>query len=153
MNDADLSRRFALAAHELRAQVPPATLLPAIHRRLDRDARKARASRRLAWAGWAGLSTACAALAMALVVNSILDIDVPDTTVATNDGFVTLVNNEVWQRASADTGRTWLVSTELPHSRLAVLGLPYDPARAGERVPAQFLMHSSGEVLAVRVNR
>jgi hypothetical protein len=45
------------------------------------------------------------------------------------------------------------VSTELPHSRLAVLGLPYDPARAGERVPAQFLMHSSGEVLAVRVNR
>jgi hypothetical protein len=59
----------------------------------------------------------------------------------------------VWQRARTDSGRTWLVTTELPHSRLAALGLPYDPARAGERVSAQLLMHGSGEVLAVRLNR
>ena len=154
MNDTDLTRRFALAAHELRMQVPPATLLPAIHRSLARGERKPRSAvaRRLSWFGWAGLSTACVALAVALVANSMLDADVQET-VAADDGFVALVNNDVWQRASADTGRTWLVTTELPHSRLAALGLPYDPARAGERVPAQLLMHSSGEVLAVRVNR
>lgn len=151
----DLSRPLALASRELRLQSPPATLLPAIHRRLERagPSRRPAGSRWLSWAGWAGLSTACVALAAALVVNSILDGDAQETAAVTDDGFVTLVNNDVWQRARADTSRTWLVSTELPHSRLAALGLPYDPARAGERVPAQFLMHSSGEVLAVRVNR
>lgn len=159
MNNADLTRRMALASHELRMQAPPATLLPAIHRSLDhKRMEKAGAtgsrsgSRWLSWFGWAGLSTACVALAVAFVVDSMVDSGAQQTA-ATEDGFVRLVNNDVWQRASADAGRTWLVTTELPHSRLAALGLPYDPARAGERVPAQLLMHSSGEVLAVRVNR
>jgi hypothetical protein len=153
MNNTDLTHRFALASHELRMQAPPAMLLPAIHRSLERHRHPLRAGGRwLSWFGWAGLSTACVALAAALVVNSMLDADVRETAVA-EDGFVRLVDNDVWQRASTDAGRTWIVTTELPHSRLAALGLPYDPARAGERVPAQLLMHSSGEVLAVRVDR
>ena len=154
MTNSDLSRRLALASHELRAQLPPATLLPAIHRGLDCGRWKTRSAggRWLAWFGWAGLSTACLTLAAALVVNSMLEGDAQETASA-DDGFVTLVNNDVWQSARADTGRTWLVTTELSHSRMAALGLPYDPARAGERVPAQLLMHSSGEVLAVRLTR
>lgn len=147
---------MAFAAHELRAQLPPATLLPAIHRRLDRGRWQARgtAPRALSWFGWAGLATACVAITVALVVNSAGSGSGGEPqTVVSDDGFVRLVNNDVWQRARSDSGRTWLVTTELPHSRLAALGLPYDPARAGERVPAQLLMHSSGEVLAVRVNR
>lgn len=154
MKDNDLSRRLALASHELRAQLPPATLLPAIHRGLDRGRWKQRTAGRrwLSWFGWAGLSTACVALAAAFVVDSMLEDEVQPSAAA-EDGFVTLVNNDVWQRARTDAGRTWLVTTELPHSRLAALGLPYDPARAGERVPAQLLMHSSGEVLAVRLNQ
>jgi hypothetical protein len=154
MNDSDLTRRLALASHELRAQLPPATLLPAIQRHLNGSPAKPRTAggRALAWLGWAGLGTACTALAAALVVNSTVEIEAPQTAVG-EDGFVRLVNNDVWQRARSDSGRTWLVATELPHSRLAALGLPYDPSRAGERVPAQFLMHSSGEVLAVRVSR
>lgn len=156
MKDADLSRRLAAASCELRAQLPPATLQPSIHRRLvgGRWKRKPRADgpRWLAWAGWVGLSGAAAALAAAFVVHSAIDAGAPETALG-DDGFVRLVNNDDWQRARAGNGHTWIVATELPRSRLAALGLPYDPTRAGERVPAQLLMHSSGEVLAVRLTR
>ncbi|MEJ6021416.1 hypothetical protein [Ramlibacter sp. PS4R-6] len=150
----DLTRRFALAAHELRQQLPPATLQAAIHRHLDRA--EAAPPRRpwAAWLGWAGLSTAAATLAIALVVHSMLPADAQQpATTADADGFVRLVSADEWQRAQGDAARTWVVNTELPQARLAALGLPYDPARAGERVPAQLLMHSSGDVLAVRFNR
>ncbi|HUR89432.1 MAG TPA: hypothetical protein VMZ74_10130, partial [Ramlibacter sp.] len=109
----------------------------------------------LSWLGWAGLSGAAVVLAAVLVVNSMLGFgdDVIVNTVAESDGFVRLVSADEWKRAQSQDARTWLVSAEMPQSRLAALGLPYDPARAGERVPAQLLMHSSGEVLAVRVVR
>lgn len=152
--DPHLSLRLALASRELRAQCPPATLLPAIHRRLARGPWKARHARRAAWLGWAGLSTATVALAAVLIVNSMLAGD--DTgapAVADADGFVRIVSQDAWQQARAQDGATWLVTTDVPQARLAALGLPYDPARAGERVPAQLLMHSSGEVLAVRLAR
>jgi hypothetical protein len=152
----DLPRQLALAACDLRAQTPPAPLLPAIHRQLRRGRWKQRAmrARRLSWLGWAGLSTATVALAAVLVVNSMGGDEPARTdTVVDADGFVRLVSADAWQRANAQQGNTWLVSAEVPRSRLAALGLPYDPARAGERVPAELLIHSSGEVLAVRVNR
>lgn len=152
--DTELSRRLSLASHELRAQAPPAPLLPAIHRQLNRGPWKtATAGRRwLPWFGWTGLSTAAVAIAAMLVVHSMV---APDETAAVveSGGFVRLVSADVWQRAQAETGRTWLVSTEMPQARLAALGLPYDPAHAGARVPAELLLHSSGEVLAVRVSR
>ncbi|MBP6898827.1 MAG: hypothetical protein KBC73_02000 [Burkholderiaceae bacterium] len=68
-------------------------------------------------------------------------------------GFVPVVGAERWQRLLRDTpgGAAWLVASELPRERLAALGLPFDPARAGEAVPAELLLHPSGEVLAVRV--
>ena len=152
--DPDLARRIALAAHELRAHTPPAPLLGAIHRKLDRGAWKLPSLRErgVAWLGWAGLSTAAVAIAAVLVVNSLI-AEAPVPTVADGDGFVRLVSADDWQRAQSPQGQTWLVSAEVPSSRLAALGLPYDPARAGERVPAELLLHSSGEVLAVRVNR
>jgi hypothetical protein len=154
MKDPELTRRLALASHELRAQLPPATLLPAIHLRLDRGLSKTRtpAARWRSWFGWAGLGTACAAIAAALVVHSMTGVET-STEGASDDGFVALVSNDAWQRARTESGRTWLVTTELPHSRLAALGLPYDPTRAGEPVRAQLLMHSSGEVLGVRLAR
>lgn len=153
--DPDLSRRFALAAHELRQQLPPATLQAAIHRQLDGAGEEPRRKPWGAWLGWAGLSTMTATLAVALVIHSMLPGEAPSAA-ATNvdaDGFVRLVSADEWQRAQGDAVRTWLVNTELPQARMAALGLPYDPARAGERVPAQLLMHSSGDVLAVRFNR
>ena len=151
--DTDLTRRFALAAHELRHQFPPAMLQAAIHRALDRTTIAPRRKPRGAWLGWAGLSTVAATLAVALVVHSVLPQDDAPATTADADGFVRLVSADEWQRAQSDSARTWVVNTELPQARLAALGLPYDPARAGERVPAQLLMRSSGDVLAVRFNR
>lgn len=152
--DTDLAHRFALAAHELRQQMPPATLQAAIHRHLDRThGPKPRRNALAAWLGWAGLSAMTAVLAALLVVNSMLADEAQPGAVADSDGFVRLVSADDWQRAQSDAGRTWVLNTELPQARLASLGLPYDPGRAGERVPAQLLMHSSGDVLAVRFTR
>lgn len=153
MKDAHLTRTLTAASQELRMQLPPATLLPAIHRELVRGRWKTKTrSAGFGWAGWAGLSTAAIALATVFVVNAALDTPASETALS-DDGFVRLVSSDVWQRARVGNGRTWIVTTELPHSRLAALGLPYDPARAGERVQAELLMHSSGEVLAVRLDR
>jgi hypothetical protein len=63
-------------------------------------------------------------------------------------GFVPLAAAE---RFPADAAPAWLVSTELRQDRLALLGLPYDPSRAGESVRAELLVRASGEVLAVRL--
>jgi hypothetical protein len=46
----------------------------------------------------------------------------------------------------------WLVAAELPQQQLAAMGLPFDPARAGERVPTQVLLRANGELLAVRLD-
>jgi hypothetical protein len=60
--------------------------------------------------------------------------------------------DELWQ-GGAQAAPAWVVRTELPRERLAALGLPYDPARAGEPVRAELLMHPAGDVLAVRLTR
>jgi hypothetical protein len=55
-----------------------------------------------------------------------------------------------WDAAGA---RAWVVAGEVPSSQLSRFGLPFDPSRAGENVRAELLLHSSGEVLAVRLER
>jgi hypothetical protein len=62
-------------------------------------------------------------------------------------GFVPVAPPERWPR---DAAPAWLVRTELQGERLAAMGLPYDPAHAGDSVRAELLLHPSGEVLAVR---
>ncbi len=67
--------------------------------------------------------------------------------------FIVLVSAERWadyQRAGS-AATAWLVPTEMPRERLALLGLPYDPAAAAEPVHAELLVHASGDVLAMRV--
>lgn len=68
-------------------------------------------------------------------------------------GFVPLLPPERWPAARGEATPAWLVSAELSGERLAALGLPFDPSRAGERVRAELLMHASGDVLAVRLLR
>lgn len=68
--------------------------------------------------------------------------------------FVALVSEQRLRqlaREPLDQGPPWVVATELPRERLAAFGLPFDPARAGESVRAELLMHPGGEVLAVRI--
>lgn len=65
--------------------------------------------------------------------------------------FVPLLPPGRWPAAVGDAAPARLVSAGLSGERLAALGLPFDPARAGERVRAELLLHASGDVLAVRL--
>ena len=82
-----------------------------------------------------------------------------------DDEFVPVVTPQRWQQVvprlssdyaatDAETGaRAWVVAAEVPAAQLARFGLPFDPAHAGEPVRAELLLHSSGEILAVRYAR
>lgn len=148
----DESQRLPLAAHlrraghELACEQPPRALPDAILRSLrPRPApRRAAAWRR---AAWPALGAACAALLAAVVWG---DASAPADA---GGGFVAVAGREHWLQAAQRDGSAWLVAAEMPQARLATLGLPYDTGRAGETVHAQLLIHSSGDVLAVRVIR
>ncbi|GAP36704.1 hypothetical protein ISF6_2544 [Piscinibacter sakaiensis] len=75
----------------------------------------------------------------------------PDDPRGPGTAFLPLGPSERWAPAEGAARTAWLLPTELPRDRLALLGLPYDPARAGERVRAELLVDAQGEVLAVRV--
>ncbi|MFM2397959.1 MAG: hypothetical protein RL341_116 [Pseudomonadota bacterium] len=66
------------------------------------------------------------------------------TQVATS--FMPLVGSERMSTQSLG----WVVATDVPRASLSAMGLPYDPARAGDTVRAEMLVNPSGEVLAVR---
>lgn len=68
-----------------------------------------------------------------------------------SDGLFVPVGSGLPRLNAGGQAVAWLVPTELPGDRLALLGLPFDPARAGERIPAELLLDGSGNVLAVRV--
>jgi hypothetical protein len=149
-----LAAQLRSAAHELGEEPLPPNLLGEIHRSLDRrraarvhDARRGPGR---AWR-WAGLGTAFAALFAWMTVSIVAGPDEDADTTLRAGGFVPVAASERWQSASNADGAAWLVATELTPERLASLGLPYDPGRAGQPVRAQLLMHSSGDVLAVRV--
>jgi hypothetical protein len=141
--------RLAMATRELRNQSPPATLLPAIHRAVARRATPGTtAERKRAWMGWASVVAACAALVVVLAVSP------AGRVAADTQGFLAVAGQDAWLAAAqSDSGSVWLVPAEITQGRLAALGLPYDPANAGELIPAQLLMHGWGGVLAVRVNQ
>lgn len=91
------------------------------------------------------------ALACAVVLGvSVLLMLPPPAREPTASSFVPLAAAERWP---VDAEAAWVVRTELPAARLALLGLPYDPAAAAEPVRAELLLHPSGDVLAVRVIR
>ena len=74
------------------------------------------------------------------------------------DEFVPVVTPQRWKQIAPDTqgqggaaARAWVVAAEVPAAQLARFGLPFDPAHAGDAVRAELLLHSSGEILAVRL--
>lgn len=98
---------------------------------------------------------AVVALLAVLVVASVLEVPFGVAPIAADiedsygDGFVPVGNT-----AALSTGSTaWLVRTEMSRQQLITLGLPFDPARAAERVPAEVLLRPNGELLAVRLVR
>ena len=150
-------------------QVPLATLLRAAAADLESHAppvwrapptlAEARPSALRSWfrpAAWSG----AAACALVVLVSALLMLQGPPRPTeagplqARASDFLPVAAPERWQHLGRDgQDAAWLVTTEMPRDRLAALGLPYDPARAGENVRAELLMHPSGEVLAVRFLR
>ncbi len=115
--------------------------------------------RQMHWLAWSGAAASATGLAGIVLVFS---ISLPATSQPefNASAFVPLVSDERWQKVMHETdeqgrpeGTAWVVATEIPRERLAVLGLPYDPSEADTPVKAELLMHSSGEVLAVRLLR
>jgi len=148
-----LRQQLRAAAQDLSLQTPPPererAVLAAMRRALPGPAAPRRGWRPLAWSG----AASCAAVLLGSVLLLALQ---PPPAAAEDQGasdFLPLVPGERWERYLRESAAqpAWLVSTELPRERLALLGLPYDPARAGERVRAELLLqHPSGDVLAVR---
>lgn len=151
---ADLLRE---GARDLARQRPPpgrdAAVLAAMRRALplpadDDAAAPRRWFRPLAWSG----AATCAVLLLGAGLLLMLEPP-PATEEHVASDFLPLVSGERWSSylRDAQAQPAWLVPTEMPRERLALLGLPYDPAQAGERVRAELLLHPSGDVLAVRV--
>lgn len=153
-----LASALGRLADDLQQQpVPP--LAGRVRQALQRPATPPR--RGLRWLAWAGSGAALCALALIGSVLLLL-LAPPEGPEAGRQararsgppsGFITVASAERWQQVLHEDAMTtaWLVPTEMPRERLAALGLPFDPARAGDRVSAELLMHPSGEVLAVRV--
>jgi hypothetical protein len=152
-----LAAALRRAAAELQSQNPPPELQAQVLMRAQ-AARRAAAKppaqppvpalpRRGLWA-WSG----AAACATVLLASALLMLRPPAPALLVDEGpryggFLPVAPADRWP---ADAQPAWLVRTELQGERLAALGLPYDPARAGDSVRAELLMRSSGEVLAVR---
>lgn len=164
-------------AQDLAAKQPPdaaaAATLAAMQRALPRPAPAAASAQTGPagwWAGWRQTLALSGAVSFAvLLLGAALLLARPPlqrasgpAVVAATD-FVPVVSAERWAgylQASESKGSSggqdataWIVSTEIQGERLALLGLPYDPSQAGERVRAELLMHESGDVLAVRIVR
>ncbi len=144
------------AAAELQAQQPPAALRARVQASFQAALREAPPPhlrrRRGLWA-WSGAAACATVLAGSAVLMLRLP---PPASVTVDDGqrygaFVRVAPPERWP--TGGNAPAWLVRTELQGERLAALGLPYDPAHAGDSVPAELLLHPSGEVLAVRFVR
>lgn len=89
-------------------------------------------------------------------------IDSSPASAAAEDEFIPVATPQRWRqivpqhspaKQDPSAARAWVVAAELPAEQLARFGLPFDPARAAEPVRAELLLHSSGEVLAVRFDR
>jgi hypothetical protein len=115
------------------------------------DAHEARWLRRLAWGSGALGATA------AVLLTAMLLLDPPGTQTAqaapAGSGFIPLVPEGEFRAAlsAPRSAAVWLQPTELPRERLALLGLPFDAARADETVRAELMLNPSGQVLAVRI--
>jgi hypothetical protein len=122
-------------------------------RRADLDGREPRWLRRLAWGS--GVIGAAAAL----LLSTVLLLDPPGSSgqaqaaPLAGSGFIPLVPDREFRAALAPerNAAVWLQPAELPRERLALLGLPFDAARADEPVRAELMLNPSGQVLAVRI--
>jgi hypothetical protein len=158
-----LQNALRLAALDLNQLQPPAALAPAVLKAVQQamaaapgqakalgdQAAAAQSVRARSPTPGRAAALACAAVVVLSVVLMVRGPGgEPVRPGAAMAGFVPVVSPQQWP---ADDTPAWLVSTELRADRLAALGLPFDPARAGDGVRAELLVRASGQVLAVRL--
>jgi len=153
IDDNALDRRLAALKQELSQLDAPAD----VGRRLDaaiaaareRQERGVRASR--VRESWLFLPLALAAVigVITWTLRTPRDGGPPEVPVATTPGatqFIPLVPID----DIAQTRGAYVVSTPMPRTMLAELGLPVSPARAAEPIESELLVRADGTVLAVR---
>jgi hypothetical protein len=149
-----LAQALGQARDALNRQLPPANLLAQVQAALPatppaprRGVRRWASATALALPGLAAIGCLVWALQLTPPPQSQghpLRAQAPDGL----GGFVPVAAAQSWPQ---DSTPAWLVNTELRRDRLALLGLPFDPGRAGDSVRAELLVRASGEVLAVRL--
>lgn len=113
------------------------------------------------WAGQGGGLLLALTLTLGLLLGAVL-VGPPGTaarpeaapmgSALADTGFMPLVTPAEWRQALAQQAQApvFLVPTSLPRERLALMGLPFDAARAEQPVQAELMVHPSGQLLAVR---
>lgn len=152
-----LRQALRRAGDTLAGASPPAAVPDAVWQAFAQVSRPRvrRSPWRLAWTG-GGLAGATLVIAVSLLATAPRDPIGSAQAAAATPFLPVAASSERWPqllREARDHGPAWVVSTELPRESLAAMGLPYDPARAGEPVRAELLVHASGDVLAVRFVR
>lgn len=147
------------AADELQWHRPDPNVPEAVWAAMPRPPSARAMRRRRPWLAWTGGGLAFATLAVATLMLAVAPLP-QDGVIAQRPAvatpFLPVAGAERWPqrlREARDNGPAWVVPTELPRESLAAMGLPYDPARVGEPVRAELLVHASGDVLAVRFVR
>lgn len=157
-----LSSLLADAGRELARRAPSSAQDAAVLARLQLLQRRQALQPVLAGAGRSGLQRvalggAWAFAALLLLATALLLVEPPrlagPTLAAHDSGFMPVVSADEWRQAMAGQPQAavWLMPAELPRERLALLGLPFDAARAEQTVQAELMLHPSGRLLAVRV--
>lgn len=109
--------------------------------------------RRLAWGSGALGATAVLLLATVLLLDPPGAGGQAQAAPLAGSGFIPLVPEREFRAALARerNAAVWLQPAQLPRERLALLGLPFDAARADEPVRAELMLNPSGQLLAVRI--
>lgn len=144
----DLAQREPdlLAEQQLLARVREVNALQSIaESRVDVPQRNRRTAP--LWRRWSfGLPVAAAAaLVMAVAMTTLMSAG-PEAPAVSRTPFFALVAPE----AMAAERSALLVSSHVSGANLADYGLPIDPARVDQPIPAEFLLSRAGVVLAVR---
>jgi hypothetical protein len=132
--------------------LPPARTDRAVADAIARAERKRRLANSVPWREWllpAALAAAAAVVAflvLPLPPKVIADDPAVDAQREADNAFVPVVPmSEI-----AEAGSALVVPASMPRMMLAQLGLPLDPARAGDEIDAELLVRRDGSLLAVR---
>jgi len=149
--DAELDRQFAALKDAVADAVPPESTDRAVAAAIARAQRTPRRRPRPPserWLAWP-LALAASIAVLSFIVRSLPPeaiVAEPISRAAGSDDFVPVVPMADIERA----GDALVVPAKLPRTTLAQLGLPINPARAGDAIDTELLVRRDGAVLAVR---